>query len=62
MTCIYFMAQLARAVEYTDYISATLNESSRYDTKQSDGEASLMLELWEMQSTSSLPSLPGPLW
>ena len=21
-----------------------------------------MLELWEMQSTPSLPSLPGPLW
>ena len=21
-----------------------------------------MQELWEMQSTSSLPSLPGPLW
>ena len=33
-----------------------------YDTKQSDGEASVMLELWEMQSAPSLPSLPGPLW
>ena len=33
-----------------------------YDTKQSDGEAPVMLELWEMWSTSSLPSLPGPLW
>ena len=21
-----------------------------------------MLELWEMRSTPSLPSLPGPLW
>ena len=21
-----------------------------------------MLDLWEMQSTPSLPSLPGPLW
>ena len=21
-----------------------------------------MLELWEMQNTHSLPSLPGPLW
>ena len=27
----------------------------------SDG-AALVLELWEMQSTSSLPSLPGSLW
>ena len=33
-----------------------------YDTKQSDGEASVMLELWGMRSTLSLPSLPGPLW
>ena len=33
-----------------------------YDTKQSDGEVSVMLEFWEMQNTSSLPSLPGSLW
>ena len=33
-----------------------------YDTKQSDAEASIMLEFWGMQSTPSLPSLPGPLW
>ena len=32
-----------------------------YD-KQSDGEVPAMLELWGMQSTPSLPSLPGPLW
>ena len=32
-----------------------------YDTKQSHGEASVMLELWGMQSTPSLSSLPGPL-
>ena len=31
-------------------------------TKQFDGEASLMLELWGMQSTSSLFLLPGLLW
>ena len=30
--------------------------------KQSDGETPVMLELWGMQSTSLLPSLPGPLW
>ena len=35
------------------------NESPGYDTKQSDGEAPVMLELWGMWST---PSLPGPLW
>ena len=29
-----------------------------YDTKQSDGEAPVMLELWGMQSISSLPLFP----
>ena len=29
--------------------------------KQFDGEALVMLELWGMRRTSSLPSLPGPL-
>ena len=38
------------------------NECTGYDTKQSDGEVPAMLELWGMQSTPSLPSLPGPLW
>ena len=31
------------------------------DTKQSDGEVPVMLELWVMRSTPSLPSIPGPL-
>ena len=31
----------------------------RYDTKQSDGEAPVMLELWGMWRTPSLPSLQG---
>ena len=35
---------------------------SCYDTKQSDGEVPVMLELWGMLSTPLLPSLPGPLW
>ena len=38
------------------------NECSVYDIKQSDGEVPVMLELWGMRSTSSLPSLPGPHW
>ena len=38
------------------------NECPGYDIKQSDGEVPVMLELWEMQSTPLLPSLPGPLW
>ena len=35
---------------------------SLYDTKQSDEEVPVMLELWGMQNTSLLPSLPGFLW
>ena len=38
------------------------NECPGYDTKQSDGEVPVMLKLWGMRSTPSLPSLPGPLW
>ena len=37
-------------------------ECPGYDTKQSDAEVPVMLELWGMQSTPSLPSLLGPLW
>ena len=33
-----------------------------YDTKQSDGEAPVILELWGMQSTPLLSSIPGSLW
>ena len=33
-----------------------------YDNKQSDGEVPIMVELWRMQSTSSLSSVQGPLW
>ena len=33
------------------------NECPGYDTKQSDGEVPVMLELWGMQNNSSLPSL-----
>ena len=33
-----------------------------YAIKQFDGKASVMLELWGMQSTPLLPSPPGPLW
>ena len=40
----------------------TSNKCPRYDTKQSDGEASVILELWGIWSTLSLPLLPAPLW
>ena len=35
---------------------------SWYDAQQSDGEAPVILELCDMQSTPLLPSLPSPLW
>ena len=38
------------------------NECPRYDTKQSYGEAPVMLELWGMRCTTSLPSPPSLLW
>ena len=37
------------------------NECPGYNTKQSDSDVPMMLELWGMQSASSLPLLPGPL-
>ena len=61
-----FLAQSTGAAEYTDYISAeeydSFNECPHYNTKQSEGEAPVMLKLWGMQSTPSLPSFLGPLW
>ena len=38
------------------------NECPGCDSKQSDGKAPVMLELWGMQSTPSLLLLPCPLW
>ena len=37
------------------------NKCPGYDTKKSDGEVPVMVELWEMRNTPSLPSLPGPI-
>ena len=51
------------SVEYTDWsYPHTPDECCRYDTKQSDGEVSVMLELLGMLCTPSSPWLPGPLW
>ena len=56
----------AGAVEYTNCISVegqvSFNECPGYDTKQSDNEAPVMLELWGLWSFKSSPSLLGPLW
>ena len=61
-----WLAQLTGAVEYIDCISAvgydSPNKCPGCDTKQYDGEAPAMLELWGMWSTPLLPSLLGPLW
>ena len=35
--------------------------ATKYDTKLCGGEASVILELWGMQSSPELPSLLGPL-
>ena len=61
------IAQSPGAVEYTDCFSAEEvnphpNECPGYDNKQSDGEYAVMLELWGIWSTPSLPLLPGPFW
>ena len=52
-------------VEYTDCILCgevrPPNECPGYDTKHSDGDVPVMLGLWGIRSTTSLPSLPGPL-
>ena len=60
------VAQLACALEYTDGTSAEEsyppNECPGNDNKRSDGEVLVMLGLWGMRSTPSLPLLLGPLW
>ena len=58
--------QSAGPVEYTDSISAGVwlppYGCPWYDTKQSNVDAPVMLELWGMWNTPSLPSFPGQLW
>ena len=60
------MAQSDGAAEYPNCISAegydSPNKCPGYDTKQSDGETPVMLELWGMGSTPSLQLLLGQLW
>ena len=64
---LFSLVQSAVVVEYTDCFTAERSDPPPikcpiYDTKQSDGEFPVMLELWGTQSTPLLPSLPGPLW
>ena len=55
------ISQSAGAVEYTNCNCKTPNKCPGYETKQSDGEVPVMLGLWGIRSTPSLPLLPGPL-
>ena len=59
-------AQLAGAIEHTE---RPLKESPGYDTQQSDGEVSVILELWGMRSTYFIAIAPkstlarnGSIW
>ena len=58
------MAQSAATAEYTDWTSAegwnSPNKCPVYDTKKSDVEAAVMLELWRRWGIPSLPLFPGP--
>ena len=47
---------------YKGWYAIKPNECPVYDSKQSDGEVLVMLELCGMPSTPTLPLLPGPLW
>ena len=51
---------LSRFQENANWITAE-DECHWYDIKQSDHEDPVMLEFWGMQSTPSLPTLPGTL-
>ena len=57
--CGIYRLHLCREVRVR--YSSRPNEYPGYDTKQSDGEAQVMLELWGMKSTPSLPLFTGPL-
>ena len=62
--CQSHLTQSAGAVEYINCTSANPlpNECLGYDTKQSDGEGPVILKLWGMRSTPSLPLPLGPPW
>ena len=64
--CMYLslFAHSAEAVEYTNCASArdkNPNECPGYETKRSDGEVAVMLKIWGMWKTLSLPMFPDPL-
>ena len=68
MRTFYLLVLLHSRLELNNSPTASLqrgnpsNECPEYDTKQSDGEVPVILELLGVRSTSLLPSLSGPLW
>ena len=66
---IYLTFAQSAGAEYTPTASLQrgkttpphLNECTGYGTKKID-EVPVMLELWGMRSTLSVPSLQGPFW
>ena len=60
------IAQSAETAEFTDCISAegqnSPNQGPEYDTKRSDDEVPVILELRWMRISPLLPSLRGPFW
>ena len=42
-------------------VTLPTNMCPEYDTIQSDGQGTVMLELWGIRSNPSFPLLPGPL-
>ena len=55
------IAQLTPTAPLQKVKAPTPNKCPGYDTKQSDGEVPVMLELWRIWSIPSLLSLPDPL-
>ena len=56
LSCKIYWLHLCRGVR-----PPSPNKFPEYDTKQSDGEVPVMLELWGMWSTPTLPSHTGLL-
>ena len=66
VSCGYHLGSWLSQLGLQNTMIASLQRSKTFPTnaldmtKQSDGEASVILELWGMQSTPSLALLPGP--
>ena len=58
----WYVAQLNTPTALCRFVRPPPNECPVYDTTLFDREAEVMLELWGMRSTSSLPLHLGPLW